>query len=54
MEVVVEIVGSMVSVGELELWSDDMGIFGKALWWLQECWFENGVRFEWEMACVYK
>ena len=32
--VVVEIVASMVSVGELGLWSDDVGIFRKALWWL--------------------
>ena len=35
--VVVEIVASMVSGGELGLWSDVVGNFGKALWWLQEC-----------------
>ena len=31
MAVVVEIVASMVSVGEFELWSDDVGIIMKVL-----------------------
>ena len=37
MEVVmVEMVASMVIVGEFVLWCD-VGNFGKELWWLQEC-----------------
>ena len=37
MELVIEIVASMVSAGELGLWADVVGSFKKALWWLQEC-----------------
>ena len=33
----VQIVVSMVRVGEFELCSDDVGIFRKALWWLEKC-----------------
>ena len=35
---VIDNVASMVMiVGELGLWSDVMGNFGKVLWWLQKC-----------------
>ena len=34
---VIEIVEKMVSVGVFELWSDDVGIFRKAVWWLEKC-----------------
>ena len=35
--VVFEVVASMMSVGELGMWSNDVGIFRKALWWLEKC-----------------
>ena len=36
MDAVVVVVASMVSVGEFELWSNDVGIVRKALLWLYE------------------
>ena len=35
--VVVEIVASLVIVGEFERWFDVVGNFWKELWWFQEC-----------------
>ena len=32
--VVIKIVASMVNVGELGLWSNDVGMFRKVVWWL--------------------